>query len=289
MEVQTSSFDRISPTALMVAYVRQFTDIPYSKELSELVDAKAVVEPLQEQQSDRPVEIAVLIEGRYKVINQLMTKFKATQIIELASGLLPRGMEMTKDPGVTFVESDLPAMISCKQKLVKQLVDKRSNLHFIAIDATSHPSQFPLHADYLNPQKPITILCEGLLMYLTVAEKQQVFTNVRELLQIYGGVWITPDFFTKEDWERRWKISPAWQRFAQKVNRMTGTSGKENTFDNFAQVQQFVGEQGFWIKQYSMLDVLDQLTCLQALKINPDVAKFLLADSSVFVLGVSDS
>lgn len=83
MEPQTSSFDRISPTALMVAYVRQFTNIPYSKELSELVNAKAVVEPLLEQQSSRPVEIAVLIEGRYKAINQVMAKFNATQIIEL--------------------------------------------------------------------------------------------------------------------------------------------------------------------------------------------------------------
>jgi hypothetical protein len=71
MQAQANSFDRISPTALMVAYARQLTDIPYSKELSQLVDAQAVVEHLPEYQS-RFVGGAVLFEGRYKAINQVM-------------------------------------------------------------------------------------------------------------------------------------------------------------------------------------------------------------------------
>lgn len=169
---------------------------------------------------------------------------------------------------------------------MERLINKRPNLHFVAIDATSQPSQFPLYANYLNPQKSITVICEGLLMYLTQSQKQQVFANVRELLQVYGGVWITPDFLTKKDWERRWQIRPAWQRFAEKVNRMTGTSTAENTFENFARVQNFVLQQGFWIKQYSMLDVLGELSCLQALGIDYNIAKFLLTDSFVFALGL---
>ncbi|BDA72990.1 hypothetical protein RIVM261_012490 [Rivularia sp. IAM M-261] len=73
---------------------------------------------------------------------------------------------------------------------------------------------------------------------------------------------------------------------------MTGTSGTsvaENTFNHFAQVQSFVSEQGFWIKEYSMLDMLGQLSCLQRLSIDADVAKSLLADSFVFVLGLTQS
>lgn len=73
MQAQASSFDKISPTAVMVAYAQQFTDIPYSKELSQLVNAQAAVERLQEQQ-DIPVEVAVLVEGRYKAINQVMAQ-----------------------------------------------------------------------------------------------------------------------------------------------------------------------------------------------------------------------
>lgn len=46
MQSPTNSFNKISPTALMVAYVRQFTNIPYSQEIAQLVNAQAVVEKL---------------------------------------------------------------------------------------------------------------------------------------------------------------------------------------------------------------------------------------------------
>lgn len=297
---KANSFDKISPTALMVAYAREFTDIPYSKELSQLVNAQAFIERLevfveefQGQRLNRPVEAAALFEGRYKAINQAIAEFSTTQIIELGSGLLPRGMTMSEDSDNIFIESDLPAMIGRKQQLVKQLLDDnsrrvrlsdRSNLHFLAIDATSQPSQFPLNADYLDTQKPITVICEGLLMYLTLEQKRQVFTNVRELLQIYGGVWITPDLATKEDLDKRWKISPTWYNFEQIVNRMTETSLSDVYFDNLDLVRKFAAEEGFNLQSHNMLNVLNQLTCLQPLGIDPSVAESLLTCSSVFVL-----
>ncbi|NEO32152.1 MAG: hypothetical protein F6K36_17305 [Symploca sp. SIO3C6] len=289
MQMPTSSFDKISPTALIMAYARQFTDIPYSQELAQLVNAQAFVERLQKQQSDKSFEIAVLFEGRYKAINQMIAQFRTTQIIELASGLLPRGMVMSQDPGIVFIESDLPAMISSKQQLVKQLVGDRSNLHFIATDATSQPSQFPLDVDYLDSLTPITVISEGLLLYLTLNQKQHVFTNVRELLQVYGGVWITPDLMTKEDLSRIRGTSPALQKFSQTVRVMTGTSDKDTIFDNLDQVRQFTSEQGFQLQAYSMLNVLDQLTCLEPLGINPAVAESILTDSFVFAFTLMPS
>jgi len=72
IEPQTSSFDTISPTALMVAYTRQFTDIPYSKELAQLVNAQTFVEQLKRKSLEQSVEVAVLVEARYKAINQAM-------------------------------------------------------------------------------------------------------------------------------------------------------------------------------------------------------------------------
>ncbi len=289
IEPQASSFDKISPTALMVAYTRQFTDIPYSKELAQLVDAQTVVEQLLEQKSEKPIEVAVLLEGRYKAINQVMAQFEATQFIELASGLLPRGLSLSQNPVVTFVESDLPAMIKLKQQLVKQLIGERPNLHLIAIDATSRPSQFPLHADYLHPGKPVIVLCEGLLMYLTFAEKQQVFANVREMLQVYGGVWITSDLTTLDGLRQMRQNNPALYKLGQRIDSVTGRSVTDNYFESFDHAKQFASEQGFWIEEYSMLGVVDQLTCLSPLGIDLDVAKSLLAASSVFVLSVKDA
>ncbi|NES25796.1 MAG: hypothetical protein F6K41_44625, partial [Symploca sp. SIO3E6] len=160
----------------------------------------------------------------------------------------------------------------------------RSNLHFVGIDATSQPSQLPIDVDYLDSQKPITVICEGLLLYLTFNQKQRLFANVRELLQVYGGVWITPDLITKEYLSRVRGNSPAWQKLSQTVRGMTTTSDKDTIFDNFDQVRQFVNEQGFQLQRYSMLNVLDQLTCLEPLGIHPTLAESILADSFVFAL-----
>ena len=47
VQVQASSFDKISPTAILVAYVREFTDILYSQQISKLVNAEAIVEEFE--------------------------------------------------------------------------------------------------------------------------------------------------------------------------------------------------------------------------------------------------
>jgi O-methyltransferase involved in polyketide biosynthesis len=277
-------FDRISPTALMVAHARQFTNIPYSQELATLVDARSAFDQLLSQSSELPLDMAVMIEGRYKAINQVMADFAPTQILELASGLLPRGMAMSGNPNLIFVESDLPLMIDRKQKLVKELVGKRPNLRFAAIDATAQPSQFPAGADFWQPDQPITILCEGLLMYLDQAEKQRMFANVRQLLQVYGGVWITSDLIDLESLHRRREISPALRQVGAMIEQISERSKTECYFDTFEQVQQFADQQGFQIQRQSMLNVLPQITCLQPLEIDPAIAEALLADSFVFTL-----
>jgi hypothetical protein len=35
------NFDKISPTALLAAYARQFSDIPYAKEIAAMANAEA--------------------------------------------------------------------------------------------------------------------------------------------------------------------------------------------------------------------------------------------------------
>lgn len=286
MQSPTSSFDKISPTALMVAYVRQFTDIPYSKQIAELVNAQSVVEKLIENNSNPPVEVGVSIEGRYKFINKLITQSQATQIIELASGLQPRGMVMTENPDILFVESDLPGIVAQKQELVQKLIGNRPNHHFIPINAASVKNQFPLHPNYLDTQKPVVITCEGLMMYLTFAEKQLVFKNIREMLEIYGGMWITPDLNNKVQLDKIRSLSPGLQNISRTTAKITGRNLDDDDylFENFAHVKQFAFSQGFIIDSYNMLEIIDELTCLEPLNIDVEIAKSILANAFVFVL-----
>jgi len=231
MSVVLSSFEKISPTALLVTYARQFSDIPYAKEIAKLVNAQSVVEDFVPGEQQTPLHTAILIEARYKTINRVLAQFQINQILELATGLLPRGIIVTQDPNVTYIESDLPAMLTQKQELVRQLIGDRPNLHFEAIDATHQPSQFPLGANYLSEHEPIAVLCEGLLGYLNFEEKKQLFANVRELLQRYGGVWISSDFVTKERREPLLEKIPAMRQLNHSISANTGRSLYDNSFD----------------------------------------------------------
>lgn len=285
-----TEFDKISPTALLVAYARQFSDIPYATEIAQLVNARMVFNQHATNATNGQNQLFHLVpifEARFKAVNHVLAQFEGTQVIELASGLLPRGMVMSRTPNIIFVESDLPSMVAFKKQIVTQLIGERSNLYFEAIDVTKKPNQLPLHADYLRDEKVI-ILCEGLLPYLTFPEKEQVFANVREMLQRYGGVWITPDLTTKKRALRMQGYNKAAQKLFQAISKTTDRSFLENSFDDMEHVKKFVLEQGFNIKEYSQLEVIDELTTLKAWGIAPDSIQPMLAETPVFALTLGE-
>ncbi len=285
-QLSESEFDKISPTALLVAYARAFTDIPYTKELSDLVNSQSVVESLLGQNLEQGAEIAVLIESRYRSIDKTIANFNSKQIIEIASGLLPRGMIMSKNSEITFIETDLPLMINQKLDLVKTLVSDRPNLHFMPVDIAAKPNQLNDCRQYLDPYKPIVVLSEGLLMYLTHLQKQQVFTNIRELLQEYGGVWITSDFVTVAAIKRRKLICPALEQISQMVSRLSDRPIGDTYFKDAEEIEEFITNQGFKCDRTPVLSLINELVCLKPLNINPKIAEAILADAYVYSLSV---
>jgi O-methyltransferase involved in polyketide biosynthesis len=267
-----NDFDKISPTAFMTCIARQFTDIPFSKELAQRVMAH------------RSAHLSVLLEARYKAINQVMSQYPITQILELASGFLPRGLAMTENPCITFIESDLPAMIERKQHLLQELCVERPNLHLLEIDATSRPSQLIRSADYFKDEQPVMILCEGLLMYLTHEEKQKVCANVREMLEHFGGIWITSDFASTIGLRQAQRLDVNLQKRMEKVTHLTGRSLADNAFETHEQARQFARKEGFRITEFSALEIRNQLSCLKILNIDPETVNRMLETHSVFAL-----
>ncbi|MEH1905638.1 MAG: class I SAM-dependent methyltransferase [Nostoc sp.] len=281
---QTNDFDKIILTAFMVSLARQFTDIPYAKELAQLIEMQGLVKVSQPQNQDKSILLTARVEARYKAINQVIAQYQITQVLELASGLLPRGLLMSSNPNITFIESDLPQMIRCKQQLIQQLVGEHPNLHFIEIDATKRPSEFCKSTPLLKAGQPVMILCEGLLTHLTLVEKQLVCANVREILHSYGGVWITPDFIDIATLVRSQQDDSDLQKLLQTVTNLTGRSLVNNNFGTLDLARQFVYEQGFCVTEHSMLNVIDELSCLEILGIDPEVVRKMLATQSVFAL-----
>lgn len=108
---QARDFDKISPTAFGASLCRQFTDIPYAKEFAQLIEIQGLADPSMSQHVSKAFPGIVNLEARYKAISKVIADYPIPQVLELASGFLPRGMAMSTNPSITFIESDLQRVI----------------------------------------------------------------------------------------------------------------------------------------------------------------------------------
>src|SRR5579859_6377564 len=112
--------ERISPTAWLVAYQRTLSDIPLSAEI--FYELQAIMQQTHSQEEIAQIEalksstMAVMWEARFKIVNHVLKAHPVGQVIELAAGFSPRGLNLARSaPTTTYVEVDLPGIIQDKR------------------------------------------------------------------------------------------------------------------------------------------------------------------------------
>src|SRR6185295_3546632 len=146
----------ISATAKLSAYYRQFSDIPFAAEVATLIGADDTVGQITRDHGLEPEKLtfyAPMFEARYKSITQLIRTSGASQVLELASGYSFRGLDVTRDNSLCYVETDLPDV-----------------------------EQLRAATAVLDRSRSLLVLCEGLIGYLTREETGRVADNVRRLI-----------------------------------------------------------------------------------------------------------
>src|SRR6185436_5762792 len=101
----------ISVTAKLSAYYRKFSDIAFAAEVASLIgaeDAFAEIVRNHGLEPDKLTFYAPMFEARYKSITQLIRTSGASQVLELACGYSLRGLDLTRDSSLSYVETDLP-------------------------------------------------------------------------------------------------------------------------------------------------------------------------------------
>ena len=158
---------------------------------------------------------------------------------------------------------------------------QRPNLHFSVANALDREEVWQAAAPF-QPNKPVAILTEGLLQYLTRAEQARLAANVLDLLARYGGVWITPDVNTKQTWDQFRRIDKRMQQREQTISSETSRSLYENLFIDKNDVQHFFTSAGFKIEAYPYLHVLDELSSFK--RFNLDRESMVQAAQGLTVL-----
>lgn len=268
MERHTATYQKISPTAKMTAYWKAQSDIPWTREIADDVGAKQAALQLTESDAPSLASYSVLImEARYKSINDAIEKTGLDNILELACGLSPRGLELAAK-GCHYVGSDLPGIsaevfpVICEIAESENLPEEKLQLHPVNI----------LDKDQLNDvacyfgEKSFVICNEGVLSYFNRQEKAKAAENIHDLLLQTGGVWITTDLafheimFDMMDSEElkgdlKGEIMDLKLQLKRRFDRFTNKTGRsimDNLFSGEPEAIEFYKNCGFTIRGFPM-------------------------------------
>jgi O-methyltransferase involved in polyketide biosynthesis len=272
----TAAPSDISVTAKVSAYYRKFSDIAFAAEVATMIGADdAFAEIVQNHglEHDKLTFYAPMFEARYKSITQLIHSSGASQVLELACGYSLRGIDLTRDHSLCYVETDLPEVIATKLGLLDELRRRH--------DIAPSPSHVVVGADALDIEQlraaiavfdrsqSLLVLCEGLIGYLTRDETSRIAGNVRRLIdEFQGGWWIVPDFAFKTEIRN---LPPERIRLREAITGVTQRQLDASAFEDTDDLASFLGRFGFEAQVRSQIDETPSFSTIAALNLSPAV------------------
>lgn len=280
---------RISVTAKVSAYYRKFSDIAFAGEVATLIGADdAFAEIVRDHglDPDTLTFYAPMFEARYKSITQLIRSSGASQVLELASGYSLRGLDLARDGALRYVETDLPDVVATKLDLLDELRRRHaiapSPSHVVAAADALDREQLRAATASLDRGRPLLVLCEGLIGYLTREETSRVAANVRQLIDDFtGGSWIVPDFAFKTELRN---LPPERVRLREAITGVTQRQLDASAFEDPAELASFLDRVGFSVQVRSQVDETPAFATLAALNLSPAVLDRLRPTLRVWVM-----
>jgi O-methyltransferase involved in polyketide biosynthesis len=259
-------YSTVSPSAKSLLLMKGYTNIPYAKETSALMQGPEIF-GLNFDDKDFWFWIRVMhFESRYWSIDQLLKHTANANILELSSGYSFRGLDRCiKDGHIHYIDTDLPEVIAIKQKMINQLrlSDKvKGHLELLPLNAMDNVQFQQVIGRFSNA--PLTIVNEGLLMYLNMEEKIQLCKTIHGTLKQKGGFWITADVYVKRSDDMRATLPQSKSETAFFEQHHI----EENKFDSYPAAEDFFRQQGFELVEEAIPDY-------QSLSVMPHLLKVL--------------
>lgn len=282
--------ESISPTAKLVAFWRSFSDIPFSKDVATFCETERVTNELFSgilSEEHRQSILPALIEMRYKSLSQFLLRNRYTQVLEFASGISLRGLSMTSDQTLTYVETDLNALTEEKKKLVSAIADKhalsaRENLFLHVANVLNYDEIEPTLAHF-SKNKPLAVIHEGLVQYLSHREKTIAAQNIHRILKKFSGAWITPDLDSVKQLHNLGLAPEQFTKFIGVIEKVTGINFLAHAFQDEKEVHDFFNPLGFHVQSEPQLQDDIKLSSLEGLK-NASALRALLGNLRLWIL-----
>lgn len=139
---------------------------------------------------------AIAQEVRYEFLNRNIKNSGRKNIMDIACGFSPRGLMMAKN-GYKYLGLDLAVSVGMLSKVAENCKKDvmTGEFSYSVCDVTNEDSVVE-NADKFDGE--ITIVCEGLFMYLSEYEVSSLCNGLKKVLKKHGGAFYTPDFSSKE-------------------------------------------------------------------------------------------
>ena len=131
----------------------------------------------------------LVVEAKYRTMCRLIENTGIQTNVDLPCGYTPKAVHMS-EKGLRFVGLDLPIVAQEVEPVLLSLAAHPELIRIQGADATNLES---LRNALNGIVGPLCISTEGMMMYFTESEASSVISNIRSLLEEYGGCWITPD------------------------------------------------------------------------------------------------
>jgi O-methyltransferase involved in polyketide biosynthesis len=238
-------YSTISPSAKSLLLLKGYTHIPFALEAAKQMLLPDIYNPDFTNKDFSFWLRLVHFESRYWSIDQLMAGLPIKNILEISSGFSFRGLAAIEQNGVHYIDTDLPEITALKQQFIKALQpgqpNPNSKFELLPLNALDEKA-FEAIVDRFPADEPIVIVNEGLLMYLTIPEKEKLCQMIHQILAKRGGYWITADIYLKE------RMTIPGAEMNDELNKFFEQHHiREQMFDSFEAAKAFFNEQGFTI------------------------------------------
>lgn len=265
-----AKFGKISPTAYSLLESKALTTLPFAKECFTIIseiNSKQIQDDVKSLQgyfsmekfnvNELPIEVIARIlhfEARYRSIDKGLQELTSSKILELASGFSFRGLDFCKNPAIHFIDTDLPEVIEPKRELVTELITRYcdyrpTNLTLQPLNALHEEELLEAIASF--EAGPLTIVNEGLLIYLDREQKKSLCETIHKILSTHGGYWINADIYRAKDSE-----TTSFDKFySQKDQEFRAKTNLEaNKFQTYEMAIEFFSSCGFEIFKKMEID-----------------------------------
>jgi len=270
-------YESIIPTAILTAYPRSLTDIPYAKEMFDELNKEHIAEDLTLD------KLALELEARYKLINKLFMETDIDQVLEVAAGYSTRGLDFVANRKINYVELDLKEVADKKKRLISEIVPIPNDLHILGGNALNY-DDFNKCARFFDRGKELAIIGEGLMRYLDFEEKKILAENIKKTLSEYGGVWITGDVSPKNFLTNQDESMPSLNK---NINNLSSRNNSNWRFEDEEHVREFFEKIGFSLEFHYYNEVKNELTSPKKLNLTSDEVDKTVDSGIVAVMRVN--